>query len=216
MSVGDATQPQANQAPVVTGATTDASPALDAAAIAAERDHLKKELAKVLDEVHAKKAKAREAEMTAAKLAAEQGQYKEALDRLSPRLAELEALAPLAEKWRAFEENETKAIEAKKAALPEAVQRALDAAGGLEAKRAVLAAFESFSPSTPPPKAKVPPGGAAHSDGVPDYEAAWKNPAQWQEVSARDPEGAARFRAAKAKAVFGGQSASFVRAARKG
>lgn len=137
--------------------------------------------------------KRKEAEAAAAKEAEAKGDLQKALDAHKARLAELEPQAQLAQKWLAFEAAELKRIDEAKAKLPEAAQRALDAAPTLEAKQMFLAALQGAAPSKPehtPPRST---GAGAPSTKV-DFSQPM-DPATLRTAKAADPAGWEAFKA---------------------
>ena len=179
----------------------------DIAVLQARLEKLESEKTKLIAENVSKKAKEREATEAAAKLAAEQGDFKAQLEIERKRREELEAFEPAAKRWQEHEAAELTRLAEVRASLPEAQQKALDAVQGIDAKRAVLEAFGGAPAARGAKPASV--GGAPPSPGLRvDFDAAIKDPVKWAEVKARDPEGAKAFILAN-----GGfsRSASFVR-----
>jgi hypothetical protein len=101
---------------------------------------------------------------------------------LKAKIAELE---PDAAVGRAHREAELRRIEAGKAKLSEDQRAIVDALPSVEMKAKALASFGRAAPRPPMPGG--PPG------STPSYEEAWKDPAAWKALKARDPEGAARW-----------------------
>jgi colicin import membrane protein len=145
-------------------------------------------------------AAARKADRDARKRAQEEaekaGELAKALDAAKSRLAELEGLEPLAHRWRAHEEAESKRLDSEAATLPEAVKALYADAASVEAKAKVIAAFRA-APGAPAPKAVgTPPAlGAPPGVSTPDIEAALADPTgkKLAEIKARDPSAVASF-----------------------
>lgn len=187
-----------NQAPsdvVETSATTSATtpePVEDLAALRAA--------AAELAALKAEGAAARKADRDARKKAQEEaeraGELAKALETAKSRLAELEGLEPLAHRWRAHEDAETKRLDAEAAGLPEAVRALYSDAQGIDGKAKVLAAFRA-APAVPQPKVVgTPPAmGAPASVSSVDVEAALADPTgkKMSELKARDPGAVANF-----------------------
>lgn len=146
-------------------------------------------------------AAARKADRDARKRAQEEaekaGELAKALDAAKSRLAELEGLEPLAQRWRAHEEAEAKRLDAEAAALPDAVRALYADASGVDAKAKILAAFRAAGGSTAAPKsvASPPALGAPPAVTVVDVEAALADPTgkRLAEIKARDPGAVSQF-----------------------
>lgn len=146
-------------------------------------------------------AAARKADRDARKRAQEEaekaGELAKALDAAKSRLAELEGLEPLAQRWRAHEEAEAKRLDAEAAALPEAVRALYADAQGVDAKGKILAAFRAAAANAAPAKAvgTAPALGAPPSVGAVDVEAALADPTgkKLAEIKARDPGAVSAF-----------------------
>lgn len=146
-------------------------------------------------------AAARKADRDARKKAQEEaekaGELAKALDAAKSRLAELEAVEPMAQRWRAHEEAEVKRLDAEAAALPEAVRALYADAAGVDAKAKILAAFRAAGGSTAPAKsvASPPALGAPPAVTVVDVEAALADPTgkRLAEIKARDPGAVSQF-----------------------
>lgn len=179
-----------DQAPVDASGDQQAVP--DVNALMLQLKKLEQEKAKLISENVEKKQRERATAEQAAKLAAEQGDYKLALEQERSRREELEKLAPLAERWKQFEESESARIEAEKAALTPAQQRALDAVVGVDAKRAVLAAFSDGSVKA---KSQAPShGGGPPAPGLQaSFADAFGDPAKMADAKARDPDGFKKY-----------------------
>jgi hypothetical protein len=202
-------EPAAADAAVAPAASAASSPADSADDIAALRA-----AAAELAALKAEGAAARKADRDARKRAQEEaeksGELAKALETAKSRLAELEGLEPLAQRWRAHEEAESKRLDAEAAGLPEAVRALYADAGSVESKAKVLAAFRASSGS---PAAAAAPKvvGAAPAMGAPpgvtdaDVEAALADPSgrKFQEIKQRDPSAVAKFFAG----VLSGKSA---------
>lgn len=186
----------APSAPAAADAANNAAPAEGVEDLAALRA-----AAAELAALKAEGAAARKADRDARKRAQEEaekaGELAKALDAAKSRLAELEAVEPLAQKWRAYEEAEAKRLDAEAAALPEAVRDLYASAGDIEQRRKVLAAFRSSAGNAAAPKTVgVPPAlGAPPGVSTPDIEAALSDPTgkKLAEIKARDPGAVASF-----------------------
>ena len=140
----------------------------DLRAAKAERDALKTKLA---DD---KKAE-REARKAAQADAEKSGELAKALEAAKARLAELEAVEPLANRWREHESAEIARLDKRAADLPEAFADLYRGAGDLAAKAKVLAAFDAVAAKAPPTKVTHPPvaiGAPASTPQVIDFAAA--------------------------------------------
>ncbi len=133
------------------------------------------------------------------------GETAKALVGAMARLAELEGLEPLAAKWRTYEAEEAKRLDAEAAAMPDAVRDLYATAGDIDAKRKVLAAFRA-SPSTAT-KSTAPSIGAPPAVSGADFEAALadKSGKKAAELKARDPQGFAQWMREK---ISGGKPAT--------
>lgn len=155
------------------------------------------ELAALKAEGAAARKADREARKRAQEEAEKAGELAKALDAAKSRLAELEGLEPLAQRWRAHEETESKRLDAEAAALPEAVRALYSDAQGVEAKAKVLAAFRAASGNAPPAKAvgQAPALGAPAAVSAPDVEAALRDPSgkALAELKARNPGAVSSF-----------------------
>ncbi len=121
-------------------------------------------------------------------------EMQKAYEAAKARLAELEGLEPLAQKWRSYEAEEAKRLDAEAAALPEAVRDLYASASDIEARRKVLAAFRATS-SAAPVKGQPPPMGAPAPVSAVDIEAALadKSGAKLAEIKKRDPGAVSAF-----------------------
>ena len=152
-----------------------ASPPPDLAALQAEVAALRADKTKLIAENVAKKAREREAQETAAKLAAEQGDFKAQLEIERKRREELEPMEAQAKRWQEHEAAELARFAEVRATLPEGQQKALDAVQGIDAKRAVLDAFGATKPAATGTKPAAA-GGAPPAAGLRiDFEAAIKD-----------------------------------------
>jgi hypothetical protein len=146
----------------------------------------------------ASQAEAKKAEREERKRAQEQaeqaGEIAKALEAAKARVAELEGVEPLAAKWRSYEAEEAKRLDAEAAALPDAVRDLYASASDIEARRKVLAAFRATS-SAAPVKGQPPPMGAPAPVSAVDIEAALadKSGAKLAEIKKRDPGAVSAF-----------------------
>lgn len=164
---GDTTlsaEPTANDKPT----TSTAAPSDDVATLRARLDKLEKDNASLRDESASRRIKAKEEADKALKLAEEKGEFDKVIAAHRARIAELEPLESDAKAWRSFAEQERARLDAKRDGLPAHWQSVYDAAGSIEAKRAVLAAIEADTGKTSTPKA-APPSGGAPAAGAPDW-----------------------------------------------
>lgn len=136
----------------------------------------------------------RDAKKRAQEEAAAAGEMQKAYEAAKARLAELEGLEPLAQKWRAYEAEEAKRLDAEAAAMPDAVRDLYASAGDIDAKRKVLAAFRAAQPATTQ-KGTPPSMGAPPAVSGADFEAALadKSGKKAAELKARDPQGFAKW-----------------------
>ncbi len=186
----------APSAPAPADAGTNAAPADAVEDLAALRA-----AAAELAALKAEGAAARKADRDARKRAQEEaekaGELAKALDAAKSRLAELEAVEPLAQRWRAHEESEAKRLDAEAAALPEAVRALYADAQGIDAKSKVLAAFRAAggAPAATKTVGTAPAIGAPPSVTAVDVEAALADPTgkKLAEIKARDPGAVAQF-----------------------
>jgi hypothetical protein len=115
------------------------------------------------------------------------------------RLTEIEAYKPLANRWRAHEEAESKRLDAEALALPEAVRSIYAKQADIDAKREILAAFRSTS-TAPLKTVGVPPSmGAPPAVSVVDFDEALADVTgkKAAEAKARDPQGWSSWLASK-------------------
>lgn len=152
-----------------------------------------------LASLKASQAEAKKAEREERKRAQEQaeqaGEIAKALEAAKARLAELEGVEPLAAKWRSYEAEEAKRLDAEAAALPDAVRDLYQSASDIEARRKVLTAFRSTSTTAAPVKGQPPPMGAPAPVSAVDIEAALqdKSGAKLAEIKKRDPGAVSAF-----------------------
>ncbi len=104
--------------------------------------------------------------------------------------AELVQMQADAKAHRDHQTAELARIETRKAALPEPVQKALDASQGLAAKQAILAAFDV---AAPPKQTHTPPASTGAPAPALDFAEAFKTAETWAAVKARDPVGASAW-----------------------
>lgn len=158
--------------------------------------------AKIADERKADREAKRKAQEDAEKA----GELAKALEAAKARLAELEGAEPLAAKWRAYEAEEAKRLDAEAASLPDAVRDLYQSAGDIDARRKVIAAFKATSSTQAPAKGNPPSMGAPAPVSAVDIEAAIadKSGQKLAEIKKRDP-GAVSAWFARA---LGGKSAS--------
>lgn len=172
--------------------TATAEPAEDLAAL--------RSAAAELAQIKADAAVARKADRDARKRAQEEaeraGELSKALEEAKSRLAELESLEPLAHRWRAHEETESKRLDAEAASLPDAVRALYADAQGVEHKAKVIAAFRASAPQNAQKNVQTAPSmGTPPSVTAVDVEAALADPTgqKLQEIKARDPKAVASF-----------------------
>lgn len=155
------------------------------------------ELAALKAEGAAARKADREARKRAQEEAERSGELAKALEAAKSRLAELEAVEPMAQRWRAHEEAEVKRLDAEAAALPEAVRALYADARDVDGKSKILAAFRAAGGSTAPAKsvAAAPALGAPPAVTVVDVEAALADPTgkRLAEIKARDPGAVSQF-----------------------
>lgn len=182
--------------PAAADAANNASPAVDAVEDLAALRAAAAELAALKAEGAAARKADRDSRKRAQEEAERAGELAKALETAKSRLAELEASEPLAQKWRTYEEAESKRLDEEAKALPDAVRDLYASAGDVEARRKVLAAFRAM-PSTPAAKAVASPPalGAPPAVSVVDVEAALADPTgkKLAEIKARDPGAVANF-----------------------
>lgn len=183
-------------APAPADAGTNATP-VDAVEDLAALRAAAAELAALKAEGAAARKADREARKRAQEEAEKAGELAKALDAAKSRLAELEAVEPLAQRWRAHEESEAKRLDAEAAALPEAVRALYADARDLDAKSKVLAAFRAAgsAPAAAKTVGTAPAIGAPPSVTAVDVEAALADPSgkKLAEIKARDPGAVAQF-----------------------
>lgn len=186
----------APSAPAAADAANNAAPAEGVEDIAALRAAAA-ELAALKAEGAAARKADREARKRAQEEAEKAGELAKALDAAKSRLAELEGLEPLAQRWRAHEESEAKRLDAEAAALPEAVRALYADAQGVDAKGKILAAFRAAAGNAAPakPVANPPALGAPPAVTIVDVEAALADPTgkRLAEIKARDPGAVSQF-----------------------
>lgn len=174
------------------GASTDgAAPSPAPVTLSAEAQ----ELASLKAQIAASKQADRDAKKASQADAEKAGELAKALEMSKARVAELEANAPAAAKWLAFEASETKRLDDEVATLPDSVKALYARQADLESKRDLLAAFKVAAPAS---TAKTAPaagtGTPAASSGI-DFAAAMADPtgASWAKARAADPKGADAF-----------------------
>lgn len=149
-------------------------------------------MAKLADleaKIASEKAAAREEKKRAQEQAEAAGKLAEAYEAAKARLAELEGVEPLAQKWRAYEAEEAKRLDAEAASLPDAVRDLYQSAGDIDARRKVIAAFKATASTSAPVKGQPPAMGAPAPVSALDIEAAIadKTGAKLAEIKKRDP-----------------------------
>ena len=192
----------------------ESSTPADKAADAVDVEALKAAAARLAD-LEAKIASEKKADRDARKRAQEEaekaGELAKALEAAKARLAELEGLEPLAQRWRAFEADEIKRLDGEAASLPDAARDLYVAASDVDGKRKVLAAFKAVAPAADG-KTKAPgtPMGAPPPSHEIDFAAAFRaGGEQWADARRRDPKGADAFVSGQGRVVptstlFGG------------
>ena len=198
MQDGQAPQDQnpnhaAGQVPEAAAANAAPSvPAVDPQEVA----KLRSELERAREDAAKYRVAKREESEARQKALEEQGQYKalaeeraKALAEYQQQLSEMQALSEKAQRWAEYEKGELGRIEEAKAALPESVQRAIDAVPTLDGKRAVLDAFNSQGPRA---KAAVDASaGPPAKGGVVDW--ASLSGEALRQASRADPDGYLRW-----------------------
>jgi hypothetical protein len=178
-------------APPSDAATPDAPAAPSAEAV---------ELAALKASIAASKQADKDARKAVQADAEKAGQLAQALDVAKARLAELEAAEPMAAKWREYEANEVKRLDAEAAALPDAVKSIYAKQSGVDAKAEILAAFRStvVAPAAPA-KGTPPPMGSPPAVTAVDFAEAMSDPTgkKVADAKARDPQGWASWIAGK-------------------
>jgi hypothetical protein len=157
------------------------------------------ELAALKAQMASAKQSDRDARKAAQADAERSGEMEKALQVAKARLAELEGYEPLANRWRAHEEAESKRLDAEAAALPEAVRAIYGKQADIDAKREILAAFRSTS-TTPPKTVGQPPSmGSPPAVSVVDFDDALTDATgrKAAEAKARDPQGWSSWLASK-------------------
>jgi len=186
-------QPEAEAAPT-------AEEIADLRAARAERDALK---AKLSDDAKAE----REARKAAQAEAEKAGELAKAYESAKARLAELEGLEPLANRWREHESAEVSRLDKRAAELPEAFADLYKSASDLASKAKILAAFDSAKgPATKQTHAPVSIGAPASTPQVIDFAAAARDPKQWAEAKERDGKGAIAWIQARMRPSTGAPS----------
>jgi hypothetical protein len=173
-----------------TGAsTTDAT--TSQAAVTPSPEAVK--LAALEAQIAASKQADKEARKAAQADAEKAGELAKALEMSKVRIAELEAQAPAAAKWMAFEASETKRLDDEVATMPDNVKALYARLADIEGKRDLLAAFRTAPASTKTAPA-AGTGTPAATSGI-DFAAAMADPtgASWAKARAADPKGADAF-----------------------
>ena len=180
----------------------DGAPTLDAAPspeIVASPSPEAVELAALKAQMASAKQSDRDARKAAQADAERAGEMSKALEVAKARLAELEGYEPLANRWRAYEEAESKRLDAEALALPEAVRSLYAKQNDVDAKREILAAFRSTS-TAPLKVVGVPPSmGAPPAVSGVDFDEALSDVTgkKAAEAKARDPQGWSAWLASK-------------------
>jgi hypothetical protein len=174
-----------------TGAsTTDAT--TSQAAVTPSPEAVK--LAALEAQIAASKAADKEARKAALADAEKAGELAKALEMSKARIAELEAQAPAAAKWMAFEASETKRLDDEVATMPDNVKALYARQADIEGKRDLLAAFRTAPASTTKTAPAAGTGTPAATSGI-DFAAAMADPTgqAWAKARAADPKGADAF-----------------------
>lgn len=193
------TNPADSGASTETTNETTAQPSAPPVPTADELAYLRaaaEELASLKAEAAAGRKADRDARKRAQEEAERAGELAKALETAKSRLAELEGLEPLANRWRAHEESESKRLDAEAATLPDAVRALYADASSVEAKSKVIAAFKAAPPAGAPKSVQVAPSiGTPPSVSSVDVEAALADPTgkKFAEIKARDPGAVAKF-----------------------
>lgn len=151
-------------------------------------------LAALEAQIAASKAADREARRAAQADAEKAGELAKALEMSKVRIAELEAHAPAAAKWMAFEASETKRLDDEVATMPDNVKALYARQADIEGKRDLLAAFRTAPTSTTKTAPAAGTGTPAATSGI-DFAAAMADPTgqAWAKARAADPKGADAF-----------------------
>jgi small-conductance mechanosensitive channel len=189
MSTKSAEQGASTEAPATSQNTTTTAEAKPAAP-SAEAQELAALKAQIAAGKQADKAKAAAAQADLEK----SGELAKALEAAKARLAELEAVEPLAAKWTTFEAAETKRLDDEVANLPDNVKALYSRQPDLESKRDLIAAFKAAPPSTTKTAPAAGTGTPAGVSGI-DFAAAFADPSgqAWAAARAADPKGADAF-----------------------
>lgn len=154
MQDGQAPQDQNPTAPGPAPEATAAQAATSAPAVdPQEVAKLRAELERAREDAARYRVAKREESEARQKALEEQGQFKALAEERAKALAEyqqqlesMRAIEEQAKRWAEYEQGELGRIDTAKAALPESVQRAIDAVPTLDGKRAVLEAFNAQGP----------------------------------------------------------------------
>jgi hypothetical protein len=160
------------------------------------------EALKAREELAAIKAQLREDQLKAAEKvkqqqeeAAKNGELKTAYELAQARLKELESVAPLAERWKAYEAQRSKELEEEATALPDSFKSLFVKAVSIEDKQEVLKAFRSIPGMK---QVESPPDlGSPPSQSNIDFDEALKDEKKLAEAKQRDPKGFAAWFAGK-------------------
>ena len=170
--------------------TTDATTSQEPVTPSAEAQ----ELATLKAQIAASKQADRDARKASLADAEKAGELAKALEMAKARIGELEATAPAAAKWMAFEASETKRLDDEVATLPDAVKALYARQADLESKRDLLAAFRAVPAASTKTAPAAGTGTPAASSGI-DFAAAMADPTgvSWAKAKAADPKGADAF-----------------------
>lgn len=162
------------------------------------------ELEKTKSEAAQRRIAERDAKEQQLKAAEAAGEYEKASQMKDARIAELEAMAPMAERWSAFEAEQKKKVEAALQAddLPDFVRTAVMCAADPLAQLEILNGFRATVAEPPPTKTPAGGGGGGQTTGSGPIDWASLNRvggAELQQAIRKDPVGWNDFLTASTK-----------------
>jgi hypothetical protein len=180
--------------------TVSAGDVAKIAALEAELSKYRDEAKKARDEAAARRIKAREESEAKIKALEEQQQFKALADERGQMLAdlraELDAIQPLTQKaklWEQYEARKSEQIQARLPELPDQIRLAVENAPTLDLKRQILEAFDGVRMEASPPiaakmTARPAPQAAQAEAPPPPFDPAAATPLDWANLKQQNPQ----------------------------
>lgn len=189
---------QVTSEPTSTAQAADGNQPLPPVSDAADRAELQQMLKAVREENAQRRRTEQEAKQRAEEAARASGDHKALAEMLQKKLAEIEPLIPKAQAYEQYEARKTQQIAEIRGQMPAHWQAMVDTAATLDAKRAIVNAYNveraSAQPQQPQRGAPIPVANPAGAPAI-DFESviASQSIAALDDAKRRDPEGLKRF-----------------------